>query len=55
VLILWGRHDVALESGLAEESVQACRQGRLQWFEASHWVHLEEWRAVNEALIGFLT
>jgi epoxide hydrolase 4 len=55
VLILWGRHDLALESGLAEASLKLCRRGRLQWLEASHWVHLEEWRTVNEALVAFLT
>lgn len=55
VLVLWGRGDQFLDSRLAEASLDLCEQGRVRWFEdATHWVHLEEPRAVNEELIAFL-
>lgn len=54
-LLLWGVRDRFLEIGLAEESLALCDRGRLVRFEnATHWVHLEEPDAINEALIAFL-
>ena len=54
VLVLWGMRDQFLESGLAEASLALCRNGRLRLFDdATHWVHLEEPRAVADELIGF--
>ncbi|HEY0791781.1 MAG TPA: alpha/beta hydrolase [Chthoniobacterales bacterium] len=54
-LVLWGTRDVALERGLAQDSVRLCEDGRLQWFEgASHFVQHEEPAAVGAALVGFL-
>jgi len=54
VLVLWGVRDEFLERGLAEASLSLCRQGRVHWIEATHWVHLEEHEIVNEALVDFL-
>ncbi|MDQ4136132.1 MAG: alpha/beta fold hydrolase [Pseudomonadota bacterium] len=54
VLVVWGRGDRFLESGLAEASLTLCETGRVRWFEiATHWVHLEEPDAVAAELIGF--
>ncbi len=54
-LILWGRRDHALESGLAEASLALCDAGRIAWFpEATHWVQHDAAEAVNASLIAFL-
>lgn len=54
-LILWGERDQALQSGLAEASLDLCERGRLQRFpQATHWVQHDAPEAVNAALIGFL-
>jgi len=54
VLVLWGRGDQFLESGLAEASLALCENGQVRWFEtATHWVHLEEPKAVADALTAF--
>jgi pimeloyl-ACP methyl ester carboxylesterase len=54
-LIIWGLQDRFLEKGLADESRALCDDARFLSFEnASHWVHLEEADAVNEALVDFL-
>ncbi|HEY8383307.1 MAG TPA: alpha/beta hydrolase [Microvirga sp.] len=54
-LVIWGEGDRFLERGLAEASLALCRDGRPLWMpQATHWVHLEEADAVNEALVGFL-
>jgi pimeloyl-ACP methyl ester carboxylesterase len=54
-LILWGRQDTALQSGLAEASLAFCDDGRIQWYErASHWLAHEEPAAVNAELMRFL-
>jgi pimeloyl-ACP methyl ester carboxylesterase len=54
-LILWGRHDRYLEPANATGALELCHQGRLEWFEAGHWLHREEAEAVNAALISFLS
>ncbi len=54
-LLLWGVHDVALERGLAQRSIDLCDDGRLIFFEdATHWVHHEEPERVHAAIVGFL-
>jgi pimeloyl-ACP methyl ester carboxylesterase len=54
VLVLWGRGDRFLESGLVEASLALCDDGRVRWFDdATHWVHLEEPKAVADELISF--
>ena len=54
VLILWGRKDHALQSGLAEASLNLCDRGRIVWFpRATHWVQHEEADTVNAELKAF--
>ena len=54
-LILWGAHDVALISSMAEPSRALCADGTLITFpHCTHWPHLEEPRRVNDALAQFL-
>ena len=54
-LLLWGVHDVALERGLAQRSIDLCDDGRLVFFEdATHWVHHEEPERVFAAIASFL-
>ncbi|MGU3325564.1 alpha/beta fold hydrolase [Methylobacterium mesophilicum] len=54
-LILWGKQDTALQSGLAEASLDLCEDGRIAWFpNATHWLAHEEPAAVNTALRQFL-
>jgi pimeloyl-ACP methyl ester carboxylesterase len=54
-LILWGKQDTALQSGLAEASLAFCDAGRIRWYErASHWLAHEEPDSVNVELTRFL-
>lgn len=54
-LILWGEQDVALEKGLAQQSVDLCDDGELIYFpNATHWIQHDEAAAVNEAIIEFV-
>ena len=54
-LVIWGRRDSALESGLAEASAALCDDARIVWHDrATHWVQHEEPEAVNAALAKFL-
>ncbi|HEX8664175.1 MAG TPA: alpha/beta hydrolase [Beijerinckiaceae bacterium] len=54
-LVIWGRRDSALESGLAEASAALCDDARIVWHDnATHWVQHEEPEAVSAALAGFL-
>ena len=54
-LILWGRRDHALASGLAEASLELCDDGRIEWYpEATHWVQHDAADAVNASLVAFL-
>jgi pimeloyl-ACP methyl ester carboxylesterase len=53
-LMLWGRHDVALSSAMAQPSIDLCDQGRLVFFDkATHWVQHDEAEAVTRELLGF--
>jgi pimeloyl-ACP methyl ester carboxylesterase len=55
-LVIWGRRDAALESGLAEASTALCDDARVIFHDrATHWVQHEEPEAVSKALVGFLT
>jgi pimeloyl-ACP methyl ester carboxylesterase len=55
-LILWGKQDTALQSGLAEASLAFCDAGRIRWYErASHWLAHEEPDSVNLELTRFLS
>ena len=55
-LVIWGRRDAALESGLAEASAALCDDARVVFHDrATHWVQHEEPEAVSQALAGFLT
>ena len=54
VLILWGKHDVALSPEMATASLKLCDQGELFFFEnATHWVQHDEPQAVSDHLIKF--
>jgi pimeloyl-ACP methyl ester carboxylesterase len=54
-LILWGKRDTALQSGLAEASLAFCDHGSIRWYDqATHWIAHEEPAAVNADLARFL-
>ncbi len=54
-LMLWGMHDIALSSEMAQPSIDLCDQGQLVFFEnASHWVQHDEAEEVNRLLIEFM-
>ncbi|MER2269133.1 alpha/beta fold hydrolase [Methylobacterium oxalidis] len=54
-LIVWGKKDTALGSGLATESLKLCEHGEIVWLpEATHWLHHEEPAQVNSAVKSFL-
>lgn len=55
VLILWGKHDVALIEESAWQSLEYCDNGRLIVLEnATHWVQHDEPERVNRHLIEYL-
>ena len=55
-LILWGDHDIALETEMAHASRDLCDQGRLVLLEgASHWIQHEEPETVNKYLVDFFS
>jgi pimeloyl-ACP methyl ester carboxylesterase len=54
-LILWGRHDVALDAALAPRSRDLCDDARLVMFDdATHWVQHDEADRVNALLAEFV-
>jgi pimeloyl-ACP methyl ester carboxylesterase len=54
VLMLWGKHDLALSHEMAQPSIALCERGRLVTFEnATHWVQHDEAGAVNQELLAF--
>jgi epoxide hydrolase 4 len=54
-LILWGKRDVALSSGMAQSSIELCDDGRLIYFEnATHWVQHDDAAEVNRQLVTFI-
>jgi epoxide hydrolase 4 len=53
-LVIWGDMDGALDMSLAEESAALCDAGQtIHIPDATHWVHHEEVRQVNELLLAF--
>ena len=55
VQVIWGQRDAFLNARLAALSLRQCQRGELHYFpEATHWVHLEEPKVVNELLIKYL-
>ena len=53
-LLIWGTEDKFLGKEMAEESIDLCDQGQLQFFEqASHWVQHEEPEKVNALILDF--
>lgn len=54
-LIIWGARDTVADREMAQESLNLCKQGRIEMFEdASHWVQHEEAHQVSSLLLGFL-
>jgi len=54
-LLIWGARDIALIESMAKDSIDLCKNGRLEVFEnATHWVQHEEHDRINEMLVGFL-
>lgn len=54
-LIIWGKHDVAFRSYLAEKSLELCENGHLKLIdEVGHWVQHEAAETVNTHLIDWL-
>lgn len=55
VIILWGKRDSAMQSGVAEESLRLCPKGRIIWLpEAGHRVQREAAERVNAEILQFL-
>lgn len=55
-LIIWGEQDLAFVSGLAEESLALCEDGRLELVpEATHWVQHDAAGKVNDWLADFFS
>jgi pimeloyl-ACP methyl ester carboxylesterase len=53
-LLIWGTGDKFLGKEMAEESIDLCDQGQLQFFkQASHWVQHEEPGKVNALILDF--
>ena len=54
-MMLWGKHDIALSSEMAQPSIDLCDQGELTFFEKStHWVQHDASEEVNQKLIEFM-
>ena len=54
-MMLWGRHDIALSSEMAQPSIDLCDQGELTFYEKStHWVQHDAHEEVNQKLIEFM-
>jgi len=51
-VLVWGKKDAFLQPGLAEATLERCKDGRLICFEeGTHWVHHEEADAVSEIIL----
>lgn len=56
VLMLWGKHDIALSHEMLEPSIQLCDDGEAVTFnKATHWVQHDEPDEINRGLIEFLS
>lgn len=55
VLMIWGKKDKFLSSGMARPSIELCIHGKLVMMEnATHWVHHEEAAIVNQLIYNFI-
>jgi pimeloyl-ACP methyl ester carboxylesterase len=55
VLMLWGKHDIALSHEMVQPSIDLCENGKFVLFDrATHWVQHDEADEVNRRLIEFL-
>jgi pimeloyl-ACP methyl ester carboxylesterase len=53
-LLLWGEQDHFLDRAIAEASLELCDNARAVYFpDATHWVHVEDAEAINDAITGF--
>jgi pimeloyl-ACP methyl ester carboxylesterase len=56
VLLIWGEKDQFLIPELAEASISKCAKGMLiKMPEATHWLHHEKSKEVNEKILFFIT
>ena len=54
-IMLWGKHDIALSSEMAQPSIELCDHGELTFYEkATHWVQHDASTEINQKLIEFL-
>ncbi len=54
-MMLWGKHDIALSSEMAQPSIDLCDVGELTFFgKATHWVQHDARAEVNQKLIEFM-
>ena len=54
-LLIWGAQDFALNTGMAQPSIDLCDDGKLVKIDkATHWVQHDATEQVNESLIDFL-
>jgi pimeloyl-ACP methyl ester carboxylesterase len=54
-MMLWGRHDIALSSEMAQPSIDLCDEGELTFFNKStHWVQHDVSAEVNGKLIELM-
>ena len=54
-IMLWGKHDIALSSEMAQPSIDLCDHGELTFYEkATHWVQHDASEEINQKLIKFL-
>ncbi len=54
-MMLWGMHDIALSSEMAQPSIELCDEGELTLFNKStHWVQHDASDEVNQKLIEFM-
>ncbi|MCY3412950.1 MAG: alpha/beta hydrolase [Candidatus Heimdallarchaeota archaeon] len=54
LLIIWGLRDKFLKQEMAEDSLQYCDDGRVEYIDATHWVLHERPNEVNQLLNKFL-
>lgn len=54
VLVLWGKRDRYLGMELATPSPEAVPNCRVQYLDATHWVHFDRSAEVNECLLAFI-
>ena len=56
VLLIWGENDAYLITKMAGESIDKCKNGKLEIIKgASHWVHHEQPQLVNKLIHDFVS